>query len=214
MPDAAADERRRTPLLGSRDQRLVDSQVMLTPATRANLYEEWAPSTPTYQQGQQPALERVLPELTANVRPGLATAVTLTRAVSRLQSRVWDREDRDESEILASATATPLERVRLLAMLCQMTGIASRICLLYRDEEPCFHTVCELGIMGTWALFDPLANQAYLVTHHPYASAWELMRRPAIADGHAEHGRKPTIDSSFYRTIGIAAYGNAGRAER
>jgi hypothetical protein len=206
MPDTAADERRSTPVLGSRDQRLVDGQVMLTQATRTLLYGESAPPFPRYREGLRPELEPALPRLVAGARPGLATAMALMRAVANLESRPWDGEDRDEHRILASGAATPLERARLLALLSQMTGIASRICLLYRDREPRFHAVCELGIMGAWALFDPLANQAFLVTHHPYASAWDLMRRPAIVDSHPEHGRKPTIDSSFYRTVGIVAF--------
>ncbi len=191
---------------GGRDQRLLDHQVMLSLATKDRLYADPVPSEPGYRPVTTVSIEKLVADLTVGLRPGLATIVALTRAAFRLQGRPYDGLDRSEAEIYHSGTATAIERARLLAVTAQVAGIASRICLLYRaaGDQPPFHAVCELRVMGTWAVFDPLANQSFLVTHHPYASAWEIMRRPAVADMHPEHGRKPTLDSSFYRVIGIA----------
>lgn len=188
----------------SRDRRLLDRQVQLTPETRPALYEGDAPR-PAYVTGTLPQLERTAASLTTGARPGLATAAALTRALARLSPCDVSAQDRSVTDILASGEATAIERARALATLATVCGIPARLCLLYRDQQPGFHAVAELRIMASWAVFDPLAGQYYLVTHHPYASAWELMRRPAIADSHPDHGRKPTVDSSFYRTAYIAA---------
>ncbi len=191
---------------GGRDQRLLDRQVLLTTTTKVLLYEAPVVSEPAYLRGASPPLENMVAELTAGKRPGLATIVALSRAVSHLRERPYDAHDRSEAEVFASGEATAIERARVLAAAAQVSGIAARLCLLYgTGPEPAFHAVCELGVMGNWAVFDPLANQSYLVTHHPYASAWDLLRRPAIVDAHPEHGSKPTIDSAFYRVIGIAS---------
>ncbi len=189
---------------GSHDRRLLDGQVLLSHATQLHLYSDFTSASPINRAGTAPVLERAVAELLVGIRPGLASAAALMRVVSRLSSREDDREDRTEAEILAAGSATTLERARLFAVLAQVAGIAARVCLLYRQQEPAFHAVNELRVMDTWAVFDPAANQNYLVTHHPYASAWQIMRRPAIVDSHPEHGRKPSIESSFYGAIGIA----------
>ncbi len=215
MPDASQTEPltavlrrlRETLAPAGRDRGLLDRQVLLTAATKERLYAAAVTSEPAYRPGTNVALEQIVAELTADRRPGLASVVALTRGASRLRERPFDGQDRSEVEVFVSGAATALERVRLLAVAAHLCGIAARICLLYgaTGSRPTFHAVCELGIMGGWAVFDPLANQSYLVTHHPYASAWDLMRRPAIVDAHPEHGAKATIDSSLYRVIGISS---------
>lgn len=196
---------------GSRDRRLIDAQVLLSFDTRRRLYANFTPAEPAYVRGARPELEEVVGELTAGVRPGLATAIGLTAAVSRLESTPMHGVDRTEEEVWRAGAATPLERARLLATLAQIAGIGSRICLLYRDAEPSFHAVCELRIMDAWSVFDPFANQYFVLSHQPYASAWDINQRPAIVDRHTAHGRKPTVDSSFYRTVGITNIEQAPR---
>ena len=188
---------------GGRDRRLLDRQVLLTGSSRAALYDGPV-AVPSYPAGSLPGLEAAAQRLAIGARPGLATAAALTRALARLSVRDGDAGDRSATEILASGEAAPLERARTLALLAWITDIPARVCLLYRDTQADFHAVAELRVMDSWAVFDPLAGQFYLVTHHPYASAWDIKRRPAIADGHPDHGRKPTVDSSFYRSVCIA----------
>jgi hypothetical protein len=113
-------------------------------------------------------------------------------------------QDRSAEEILRSGAATPIERARLLAALARSAGLCARVGLLYRDEEPSFHAVCELGVMASWTAFDPLAGQFFIMTHRPYASIWDLMRHPPVLDRHPEHGRKATIDSSYYVAAAVA----------
>ncbi|HLZ72095.1 MAG TPA: transglutaminase domain-containing protein [Dehalococcoidia bacterium] len=228
--DPAADLRPRL-APGGCDARLLDRQLLLTPQTMPRLYGgeatllyarfgvsptasetqrpsggEFTPLEPQLLPGKRPVLDAAAQELAGNARPGLARATALNRALARLRPIDFDGRDRAEEAILASGEATPLERARLLALLAQAAGIASRVCLLYREPaaQPAFHAVCELFIMGAWAVFDPLAGQLFLMTHRPYASAWDLARDPQIAARHPEHGRKPTLDASFYRTVGIA----------
>jgi hypothetical protein len=190
---------------GSRDRHLIDTQVLLSFDTHRHLYDRFTPAEPAYIRGSRPALEQAVAELTAGVRPGLATALVLTAAVSRLLPVAMDGGgDHSEEDVWRAGAATPLERARLLATMAQLAGIGSRICLLYRDAEPSFHAVCELRIMAAWSVFDPLANQYFVLGHQPYASAWDIKQRPAIVDRHPAHGQKPTVDSSFYRTVGIA----------
>ncbi len=216
---------------GGRDARLLDRQLLLTPETMPRLYGgestllyarfgvspttevtrrpsggEFTPIEPQLRTGARPELDAAVRELAGDARPGLARATALNRALARLRAIDFDGRDRAEEAILASGGATPLERARLLALLAQAAGLASRVCLLYREppDAPAFHAVCELFIMGSWTVFDPLAGQLFLMTHRPYASAWDLLRDPKIAARHPEHGRKPTLDASFYRTIGIA----------
>lgn len=216
---------------GGRDARLVERQLLLTPETMPRLYGGEAtllyarfgvsPTAPASQQpsggtftplqpllrpAARPELEAAVQALAGEARPGLARASALNRALARLRATELDGRDRSEEEVLRSGAATPLERARLLALLAQAGGIASRVCLLYREpaDEPAFHAVAELFVMGAWAVFDPLAGQLYMMTHRPYASAWDLMRDPQIAARHPEHSRKPTLDASFYRTVGIA----------
>jgi len=188
---------------GGRDRRLLDRQVLLTGPSRAALYDGPV-AVPSYPAGSLAGLEAAARRLANGARPGLATAAALTRALARLSVRDGDRGDRSATDILASREATVLERARTLALLAWITGTPARVCLLYRDTQPDFHAVAEVIVMDSWAVFDPLAGQFYLVTHHPYASAWDIKRRPAIADGHPDHGRKPTVDSSFYRSVCIA----------
>lgn len=191
------------PLLGATDREIVLGQRFLERATRAALYGQ--PTLPEAPHvGSQPRLEQEARRIAGDARPGLATAVALTKAVSRLAVHPADGADRDADAVFTSGAATPIERARLLAALCRVSGLAARLCLLYRDQPPDFHAVCEIGIMGRWSLFDPLANQFFHLSHVGYASAWDIMNRPAIVDGHPEYGRKPTIDSSFYRVVAVA----------
>lgn len=194
---------------GSHDRRLFDTQVPLNRDTAAALYDGFTPVTPPPQRAA-PELEAVVHALTPGVRPGLATATALVRYLARLPEREPDGVDRSPGQVLAAGTASALERARLLAALAQLAGIAARICLLYRKDGPAFHAVGELRIMAAWSVFDPLAGQCFMVPHHPYASAWEIMRRAAIVDRHPEHGRKPTVDAAFYRTVAIANADPAG----
>lgn len=216
---------------GGRDARLLERQLLLTPETMPRLYGgeatllyarfgvsptspatrqpsggSFTPLEPSLRPGSRPALEAAVHGLAGEARPGLARATALNRAMARLRAIAFDGRDRSEEEILGSGEATALERARLLALLAQAAGIASRVCLLHREPpaDPAFHAVAELFIMGAWAVFDPLAGQLFLMTHRPYASAWDLMRDPQIAARHPEHDRKPTLDASFYRTVGIA----------
>lgn len=225
---------------GGRDARLVERQLLLTPETMPQLYGgaatllyarfgvsptaqasqqpsggSFTPLQPTLRPGSRPELEAAASELAGAARPGLARATALNRAVARLRPIDFDGRDRAEEEILRAGEATPLERARLLALLAQAASIASRVCLLYREPsaEPPLHAVAELLIMGAWAVFDPFAGQIFMMTHRPYASAWDLMRDPQIAARHPEHGRKPTLDASFYRTVGIANVETDGQAD-
>jgi transglutaminase-like putative cysteine protease len=192
------------PLLGERDRRLLAAQRFLDRGTQPQLYGEPTPAQAPFPAGSRPRLEEAARRLAGEARPGLATAVALTTAVFRLAERASDGSDRDDDTVLDSGQATPLERARLLAALCRVARLAARLCLLYRDQEPGFHAVCEVQIMGRWSLFDPFANQFFHLSHLGYASAWDVMRRPAIVDAHPEHGRKSTIDSSFYHTVAVA----------
>lgn len=195
-----------------RDARLLDTQALLTPATAPRLYEgEFTPTAPPLVAGARPEIAAAVAAMRGDARPGLATAAALTRAVARLRAIPFDGRDRAEEDALRSGEATPLERARLLALLAQAAGLGARLCLLYRPGMASdFHAVAELWIMNAWSVFDPLAGQSYLRAHRGYATAWELNRAPVLVDQHPEHGRKPTIDSSWYRTIGIVNLDTAG----
>ncbi len=191
------------PRLGEIDRELLRAQRFLDRTTYDTLYGE-PPVTDERTDGMPPAIVEASQRLAGEARPGLATAVALTKAVSRRAERPYDGSDRASTAVLESGEATTIERARLLAALCRARGLAARLCLLYRDGQPNVHAVCEIGVMGRWSLFDPLANQFFHLSHVGYASAWDVMNRHAIVDGHPEHNYKPTIDSSFYRVVAIA----------
>lgn len=206
LPPTAA--RVLTPLrssLGARDQRLIDGQRFLDRTTQAELYGDPTAAAALDRSAAAGRLVETARRLAGEVRPGLATAVALTGAVSRLAERTPDGDDRNPEQILAAEAATAIERARLHGSLCRALGLPARLCFLYREDPPSLHAVCELRVMNRWSVFDPLANQFFPLSHVGYASAWDIMGRPAIVDGHPDHGRKPTIDSAFYRTVAIAS---------
>jgi hypothetical protein len=185
------------------DSALIDSQIFINVETAPALYAAPAAGPTLRPAGSRPEIEAMVQREAGEQRPGLATAAALTRAVSRLTPRAPHGLDRSPEQIRRSGDATALERARLLAVLARAAGLIARVCLLYREAEPAFHAVVEIRIMDAWTVFDPLANQFFIMTHRPYASAWDIQRQPAVVDRHPDHGRKTTVDSSFYRTVGI-----------
>jgi hypothetical protein len=187
-----------------RDARLLLRAHLLTPASAKALYEQRPPGTPTYTAGSRPDLETRARAIARDARPGLGTTAALVDGVSKLEARERADSDRTEEAILGSGGATVLERVRALAALAQASGLDARICVLLNERDAAVHAVCEIGIMNGWTVFDPLAARYYLYPHRGYASALDILRRPEILDNHPDHGRLPTVDSTYYRDIAIA----------
>ncbi|HZU77383.1 MAG TPA: hypothetical protein VFA70_11505, partial [Dehalococcoidia bacterium] len=187
-----------------RDRALLDRQELLSADSARRLYGERARDAGGYAPGSRPELEAAAARFAGHARPGLATAAALCVAASRLTERPLGAEDRTEEEILASGTATWLERARTLARLAQVRGLTARICLLYGRAPERFHAVCEVSIMNAWAVFDPLAGRYYVFPHRGYASALDLVRHPEILDKHPDHGRLTTLDAAFYRLLAIS----------
>lgn len=207
---------------GSVDAVLIEH---MTPVTRVNARERYAPPTDPPYRGGRPALEAHVHRVAGDAVHPVQAIVALLRFCHRLPQE-FPSPDRPaiahldevraggtEEEIIAEGNPLAAERARLLCALAQVAGLPARVVHLARTEPPERHTVTEVWTGTRWSVFDPFSGRFFTWPKHGYASAWDMHELPRIADEKADHGRQRYVDSAYYRCIAIADY-RADEADR
>lgn len=207
---------------GSVDCRLLESQVLVTPATAAGLYAPPQARTMAAERQSRPELERIVQHLIADSVHPFQRATALRRWVAAIP-RVYPeggpatRDGRwgdyrafrcggTEEAVIARGSPLAAERSRVLVALAQIADVPARLVFCYADEAPVRHTVAEIHIAGRWSVFDPVSDRAFVWVKHGYASAWEIHRMPSLLDALPDHGRLPYVAGRFYRHLAVAEY--------
>lgn len=205
---------------GTIDWQLLQQQTLLTPETRSRVAAP--PTASAFAHSSHPRLEQIVAQAAAGARDPQARIIALMHWCHHIPRDYPSRENStaggcygdfssfcwggDEETVIAKGSPWPQELARVLVVLAQIAGLPARLVFLYRAQPAALHTVVEVWLLGSWAVFDACANRFYLWPHRGYASALDLSQQPRFVDQMPEHGRNPYVDSGFYRTLGIAAY--------
>jgi len=189
---------------GSVDGLLLERMIRLCPETADYLYREYTSTEAHYKVGSWPVLEGYARDATE----GCPSAEEKVRGIARFCASLGERATQDLDEIRVGGQEEEITRrgsdwctdvSRVGCLLCQATGIASRMVYLFDTEVAHWgHTVIEAHRQGVWGVIDPVYNVIYHGSDGRPGSTWELMNDRDLILAHSRPtGRTYTTPGSF-----------------
>ncbi|WP_194927007.1 transglutaminase-like domain-containing protein [Catenulispora pinisilvae] len=166
--------------VGGVDRIQAQCQLRYCPETDGALYPPHPQrQTLKYEPDSRPVLEAIAARLgggTARERAQAAMRWVNVHVVHphHVDERVPPDRALSEEDIVASGAGWCNEQARVLISLCEVGGIAGRLCFVYHDNLRCGHTAVELDLDGRWAFFDPTFDVSVELPDGRLAEAREL----------------------------------------
>ncbi len=184
---------------GSVDRVLTQRMIRLCQEIDPYLYEEYSPTSISYEKGERPELESRTDEVVAGCQTAEEKIEKIVKFTSGLGKEVED-ESLDEmrfggleEEITIRGSDWCTDVARVACVMCQVAGLPTRLVMLYNTQQAYSgHQIIEIFRDGIWGAVDSSTATIYHHVDGRGASTWELMNQPDLIEVHRrEDGSLP-----------------------
>ena len=197
---------------GSVDLVLAERMIRLCSETARYMYEIYTPTKLRCVSRSRPELESWLAVAAAGATTDEEIVDAICRFCSALEGSAPSELDDmlfggTEEEIIERGSEWCTDVARVACVLSQVAGLPARIVSLFDLQRAHWgHEIIEVYRNCVWGSADPLTNVVYRHPDGRPATAWELMKSPALVEAHWRSEATPYTRTSQFTGVAVSNY--------